>query len=464
MRNFLGKFIGDKQFYRRVLVVTLPIILQNVITNFVSLLDNVMVGQIGTEQMNGVSIVNQLLFVFNLCIFGGVAGPGIFSAQFFGKGDNEGVRYSFRAKLIIAIGVVVTFTAVLIPWHDQLISLFIHEGQEDLDLVATLNYGKQYLWVMLIGLPAFALSNCYASTLRECGETVLPMKAGVAAVVVNCALNYVLIFGKFGAPILGVQGAAVATVVSRYVETAILVIWTHTHKEKNQFIVGAYKSLYVPKALAWDITLKGAPLLINEGLWSAGMAILNQSYSTRGLEVVAAVNISSTVSNLFFCAFFAFGNAVSILVGQLLGAGELERAKDEDRKLITCSVLTSTFFGIILFLTAKTIPNMYNTTPMVREIASQFLMVNALFMPLNGFIHTVYFTLRCGGKTIITVIFDSAFIWCLSVPLAILLSRLTDIYVIYIFLAVYSLDFIKTALGGYFLKKGSWINNLVGEK
>ncbi|MBR5137375.1 MAG: MATE family efflux transporter [Clostridia bacterium] len=464
MRGFLGKFIGDKNFYRRVFAVTLPIILQNVITNFVSLLDNVMVGQIGTEQMTGVSIVNQLLFVFNLCIFGGVAGPGIFSAQFYGKGDIEGVKYSFRAKFIIAVSVVAVFIGVLIPWHDQLISLFIHEGQEALDLVATLNYGKQYLWIMLIGLPAFALSNCYASSLRECGETVLPMKAGVAAVIVNCALNYVLIFGKFGMPVLGVQGAAIATVISRYVEIAILVVWTHVHKERNKFIVGAYKSLYVPKALALDIALKGAPLLINEGLWSAGMAILNQSYSTRGLEVVSAVNISSTVSNLFFCAFFAFGNAVSILVGQLLGAGELEKAKDEDRKLITCSVLTSTFFGIVLFFTAKIIPDLYNTTPMVKEIASQFLMVNAFFMPINGFIHTVYFTLRCGGKTIITFIFDSAFVWCLSVPMAVLLSRLTGLYVIYIFIAVYSLDFIKTGLGIYFLKKGSWINNLVAEK
>lgn len=463
MRSFLGKFIGDRHFYRRVLLVTLPIILQNVITNLVSLLDNIMVGQIGTEQMTGVAIVNQLLFVFNLCIFGGVAGPGIFSAQFFGQGDTEGVKYSFRAKIIIAIGVVAVFVAVLIPWHDQLISLFLHKGEENMDLAATLAFGRQYLWIMLIGLPAFALSNCYASSLRECGETVLPMKAGVAAVFVNCILNYVLIFGKLGAPVLGVQGAAIATVVSRYVEIVILMVWTHGHKDKNQFIVGAFKSLYVPGALAKDIAIKGAPLLINEGLWSAAMAMLNQSYSIRGSEVVSAINISSTVSNLFFCAFFAFGNAVSIMVGQLLGAGELERAKDEDRKLITCSVLTSTFFGIVLFLTAGIIPDVYNTTPMVKEIATQFLIVNAIFMPVNGFIHTVYFTLRCGGKTIITFIFDSAFIWCLSVPLAFVLSRFTGIYVIYIFLAVYSLDFIKTGLGIYFLKKGSWINNLVAE-
>lgn len=464
MRNFLSKFIGDRNFYRRVMVVTLPIMLQNVITNFVSLLDNIMVGQIGTEQMTGVSIVNQLLFVFNLCIFGGVAGPGIFSAQFFGKGDTDGVRHSFRAKIIVGIVVSVAFIGALIPWHDQLISLFIHEGQENLDMTATLNYGKQYMWIMLVGLPAFAISNCYASSLRECGETVVPMKVGVLAVVVNCVLNYVLIFGMLGAPALGVQGAAIATVVSRYIEVGALIWWTHRNKAKNPFIVGAYKTLRIPKALALDILRKGAPLLINEALWSAGMTMLNQSYSTRGLEVVSAVNISSTVSNLFFCAFFAFGNAVSIMVGQLLGAGQTERARDEDRKLITCSVITSSIFGIVLFFTAHLIPQMYNTTDMVKDIAANFLMINAIFMPVNGFVHTVYFTLRCGGKTIITFLFDSAFTWSICVPLAFVLSRFTALGVIPIFLSVYSCDLIKVVVGSILLKKGSWINNLVAGK
>lgn len=464
MRSFIGKFIGDRNFYRKVMVVTLPIMLQNVITNFVSLLDNIMVGQIGTEQMTGVSIVNQLLFVFNLCIFGSVAGPGIFSAQFFGKGDSEGVRHCFRAKIIVGMAISVVFIGAIVPWHNQLISLFIHEGQENLDMTATLNYGKQYMWIMLAGLPAFAISNCYASSLRECGETVVPMKVGVLAVAVNCALNYALIFGMFGAPELGVRGAAIATVVSRYVEVGALILWTHCNKAKNQFIVGAYKSLRIPKDLALDIIRKGAPLLLNETLWSAGMTILNQCYSTRGLEVVSAVNISSTVSNLFFCAFFAFGNAVSIIVGQLLGAGQPERARDEDRKLITCSVITSSAFGIILFLTAHLIPEIYKTTDMVKDIAATFLMINALFMPVNGFVHTVYFTLRCGGKTIITFLFDSAFTWAICVPLAFVLSRFTTLGVIPIFLAVYSCDLIKVVVGSILLKKGSWINNLVAGK
>lgn len=334
----LSKFIGDKAFYRKVAVIATPILIQNVITNFVSLLDNIMVGQIGTEAMSGVAIVNQLIFVFNLFIFGGISGAGIFTAQFYGKNDHKGIRDTFRAKLYIVAAAVLIFFVIFLAGGEQLIQMFLHEGEEALDLAATLDYGKRYLRIMLIQMIPFAIMQAYAGTLRETGETMLPMKAGIVAVFVNMLFNYILIFGKFGAPALGVEGAAIATVMARFVECIIVVAWTHYHKNKNPFIVGAYRSLKIPKDLVIKIAKLGTPLLLNEVLWSAGMTVLNQCYSLRGLEAVSAVNISSTVSNLFFCAFFSMGSAVSIIIGQLLGAGELEKAIDEDRKLIAFSV------------------------------------------------------------------------------------------------------------------------------
>ena len=136
---------------------------------------------------------------------------------------------------------------------------------------------------MLWGFLPFALTNTYSSTLRETGETFIPMLGGIAAVFVNLVLNYILIFGKFGAPEMGVEGAAIATVISRYVELAIVAGWTHGHKARNAFIVGAYRSMYIPGKLLRSITVKGMPLLANEFLWSSGMAVLNQCYSTCGL-------------------------------------------------------------------------------------------------------------------------------------------------------------------------------------
>ena len=185
----LNSLIGDKAFYRKLFAIMLPILVQNVITNFVNLLDNVMVGQIGTEPMSGVAIVNQLLFVFNLCIFGGIAGAGIFTAQFYGSSDKKGMSDSVRAKLYIAFFSLAAFMALFVFFGEELIMQFIHEGEEGLDMAATLDYGKRYLRVMLWHMFPFALMQCYAGSLRETGETLLPMKAGIVAVLTNLVVQ-----------------------------------------------------------------------------------------------------------------------------------------------------------------------------------------------------------------------------------------------------------------------------------
>ncbi len=457
----LRRFIGDRAFYRKLFSVLVPILIQNLITNFVSLLDNIMVGQVGTEPMSGVAIVNQLLFVFNLCIFGGLAGAGIFTAQFYGKGDDEGVRHTFRAKLFIAVGAFALFSLIFLRRGETLIRLFLHEGQEALDLEATLSYAQSYLRVMLLQMLPFAVCQIYAGTLRETGETLLPMKAGIAAVFVNLVLNYVFIFGKLGFPAMGVVGAAVATVVARLVECSIVIGWTHLHRGRCGFIVGVYRSLHVPGQLARRMLRLGTPLLLNEVLWSAGMTVLNQCYSLRGLEVISALNISTTITNLFLCAFFAMGNAISILIGQLLGAGELDRAVDEDRKLIAFALMLSVFIGSVMACVAPLIPQIYNTTPSVKALACSLLYVSAAAMPMNAYTNACYFTLRSGGKTVITFIFDSAFLWCIAVPTAFVLSRFTAIPILPLYVAVLALDLIKCAIGTYLLRRRKWVNNIV---
>ena len=457
----LSKYIGNRAFYRKLSGVLIPILVQNVITNFVSLLDNIMVGQVGTEPMSGVAIVNQLLFVFNLCIFGGLAGAGIMTAQYYGSGDHKGVAHTFRAKLYIAFFAVVVFLTVFILGGETLIRQFIHEGGETLDRAATLRHAKDYLAIMLLEIPPFALQMAYSSTLRETGETVLPMKAGIAAVLVNLCLNYILIFGKLGAPALGVEGAAIATVIARYIECAIIVVWTHRHREKNPFLETAYTTFRIPGALVRQIAVMGLPLLVNEFLWSSGSAMLNQCYSMRGLEVVSAVNISSTVSNLFFCAFLSMGSATSIIVGQLLGAGELERAVDEDRKLIAFSVVLSMVVGAAMASIAPLVPRIYNTSPAVRELASKLILVAALLMPLYAFTNSCYFTLRAGGQAIITFIFDSVYQTLVVVPLAFILSRYTTMPILPMYITVQSMELIKCFIGYYFLKKRKWVRDLV---
>jgi len=457
----LNSFIGDKAFYRKLFAIMLPILVQNVITNFVNLLDNVMVGQIGTEPMSGVAIVNQLLFVFNLCIFGGIAGAGIFTAQFYGSSDKKGMSDSVRAKLYIALFALAAFMALFVFFGEELIMQFIHEGEEGLDMAATLDYGKRYLRVMLWHMFPFALMQCYAGSLRETGETLLPMKAGIVAVLTNLVGNYILIFGKFGFPALGVEGAAIATVFARCIECAIVLSWAHRHKDKVPFVSALYSTWKIPLPLMKKIFFLGLPLLVNEVLWSGGMTMLNQCYSLRGLEVVSAVNISSTVSNLFFCAFLAAGNATGIIVGQLLGAGELEKAVDADIKLIAFSAVLSAAVGLVLALLAPFIPLIYNTSDNVRSIASNLLLVVAVCMPMHSFTNSCYFTLRSGGKTLITFVFDSLYLWVLCVPVAFVLSRFTGMNILPMYIIIQSLDIIKCIIGYYMVRSKKWVKDLV---
>ena len=455
------KFIGDKAFYKMVLAISVPIMIQNGITNFVSLLDNIMIGQIGTEQMSGVAIVNQLLFVYNLCLFGAVSGAGIFTAQYFGQKNQEGIRQTVRFKIWLLSAITLITVVLLLLAGDSLITLYLQGEGTPASAAATLRYGKEYLRIMLPGLLPFMLVQIYASTLRECGQTVLPMKAGVVAVFVNLVFNYILIYGKFGAPALGVRGAAIATVISRCVEAAIVLIHIHRHKEQNPFIVGLYATFRVPGSLVFKIVTKGMPLLLNETLWAAGMAILTQCYSIRGLNVIAALNISNTIANVFNIVFIALGDSVAIIVGQLLGAGKMDEARDTDNKLIAFSIFSCTVMAITMLMLARFFPLLYNTNEEARTLAARFIMITALFMPQNAFLHAAYFTLRSGGKTIVTFLFDSAFVWCVSVPIAFTLSHFTALPVIAVFALVSMGDWIKCVIGFVLVKKGIWLQNIV---
>ena len=462
-KPFKEKFIGDRAFYKKVMLIAVPIMVQNGITNFVNLLDNIMVGQCGTEAMSGVAIVNQLIFVYYLCMFGGSAGAGIFTAQYYGIKDDEGIRHTVRYKFWLMLVLTITVALIAIFAGRNLVQMYLNGSSDGGDPALALEYGVKYMRIILMSFPAIMLLQVYGSTLRECGETLLPMKAGVVAVLINLVFNWLLIYGNLGFPELGVEGAAIATVISHYVEVTIVVVWAHTHTDEHSFVKGLWSTFKVPLNLVAKFFVTGAPLLINETLWSLGIAFLTQSYSVRGLSVVAGQNIASTINNVFNIVFIAMGDAVAIIVGQLLGAGDMEKAKDEDNKIIAFAVFSSVIVGAVMFATSGLFPQIYNTSDEAKVIAAQFIMVQAVAMPQNGFLHTAYFTLRSGGRTVITFLFDSAFMWAVSVPAAYFLTRHTDLYVIWVFAIVNMLDWIKCIVGYILVKKNVWMNNIVTE-
>ena len=457
------KLIGNRAFYRTLLAVTVPILIQSGITNFIGLLDNVMVGRLGTEQMSGVSIVNQLLFIFNLCIFGSLSGAGLFGAQFFGKGDTEGLRYTFRFKLLLSLALCAIAVLIFLFFGEPLIALYLHEGSETGDLALTMHYAKEYLSVSLLGLLPYTVANVYASTLRETGNTLPPMKAGLIGVSVNLLLNTLLIFGLCGFPRLGVVGAAIATVIARVFECSAVLLWTHFHKARCPFIKGAYRSLYIPVALVRRIAITGAPLLANETLWAVGQAMLLQCYSMRGIAVVSAMNISNTVFNTFAVVYLSIGTAISILLGHRLGAGESERAREEAPQMIAFAGFMGLLVGIFIIALSPVFPMLYNTTDEVRSIAVGFTLVVGCYAPFNAILNSSYYTLRSGGKTVLTFFFDCGYVWGVNIPAAFLLITMTSLPPVPVYILAQCTELLKLVIGIVLVKKGIWLNDITSQ-
>ena len=458
----LKKFIGSKAFYASVVALILPMMVQQGITQFVNLLDNVMVGRLGTQPMSGVAIVNQIVFIFNLTLFGGLSGAFFFGAQFFGKGDMEGVRSTFRFRLLFGAVVVVLGMAVFLAWGEDLFSLYLDENASTpAELAATLNYAKEYTAIIIWGFFPFMIVQCYSSVLRDAGETVGPMVSSMIAIFVNLIGNYLLIYGSFGFPKLGVAGAALATVIARWSEMAYLVFYAHRRKKKFTFLQGAYRSFRIPLPLVRQIAVTGTPLLLNEVFWSIGTAMVSMCYATRGLTAVAATNINSTVWNLFAIVMAAMGNAIGILSGQLLGAGDIQGAKDTVRKLLFFSVAVNLLIGGAIVAVSPLIPFIYNTEAVVRQTATHLLMISGSFLPLSAFTQGSYFTIRSGGKTFITFLFDCVYTWVVCLPIAFLLSSFTSLPLEWVFLCVQAADILKAVIGAVMLKSGIWANNMV---
>ncbi|MDE6728986.1 MAG: MATE family efflux transporter [Oscillospiraceae bacterium] len=325
---------NNKEIFKRALTLAVPMMIQNGITNAVGLVDNIMVGKLGTEAITAVSIVGQLIFVFNLGIFGGLSGPGIFGAQYYGQKNTEGFRAAVRIKHLIGLAVMVVGLAVFIFGGELLIGLYLKGESADIDPVLTMKLAKDYLGIMLWGIPPFVITQIYAGSLRETGESFKPMIAGVASVVVDIIFNWLLIGGNLGFPRLEVRGAAIATVMARFVEVLIVVIWAFAARHKHDFLIGLYKTMRIPKDIAKKILIKTLPIFLNEFLWAGGIAALTQCYSKRGLDIVPGLNISNALCNLLNVVFIAMGNAVGILVGQTLGAKRYKEAKDEAFKLM----------------------------------------------------------------------------------------------------------------------------------
>ena len=465
IKNFFKSLIGTKAFYKKVIIIAVPVMLQQGITSFVSLLDNLMVGSYNSLAMTGVGVANQIYFILQVVLVGGLAAAGIFLAQYFGAKDEEGIKNSFRFKLQYGLIVLIVALLLLTFYSDVFIKAFLTSPASIEDGKQIYDYAQKYLYLMMIGIVPFIISQIYATTLREVGSPKLPLYAGIIAFFVNFVINFLLINGHFGFPRLGIVGAAIGTITSRYVECLFLLLATHLNHKKFPFMKKIYSTIRVPVYLSNRIVIKGTPLILNEFLWSFGMTKLLVYYSERGTEVLKDFNISNTVTNLFFIVFSALATAISIIIGQALGAGRLEEARDNVKKLLAFAIFACIISGIILAIISPFIPYLYkDITSEVRHMATAFMLIIAVCIPIFGFNSGCFFTLRAGGVTVVTFLFDAFYVWVVNIPLAIILIRFTDLSIIPLYFIVQASDLIKSIIGFSIVKTGVWVKNITTVK
>ncbi len=446
--------IGDKHFYKRLFQISFPIVLQQLLTSSLQLIDNLMVGDLGELAIGSVSVVNQLYFVIILITFGALAGAGIFTAQYFGSNEKEKLKQTFRFKLIVAILLVLMSLLVFSVFGEFLIGLFTSNP-------VTINGGLDYLNIVKWSMLPWAFSIAISTTFREIGTTKPLLWITLSAIITNTLLNYLLIFGNYGFPVLGIKGAAYATLISRFVEFSLMFILLI---KKGQAFNTRFKDIFkIEKLILKAIIIMAIPLLLNEFFWSMGQTMFLQSYSTRGDNALAAMNITNAISQLVFVTFGGIGTGIAVMVGNTLGMNQLEKAKDNAKKVIAFAVGFAFVTGSLLFVLSYFILDLYDISAVTRRIAGYNIRINAIFIPVFSFNVSMYFTLRAGGDTKSTMLMDSGYMWLVQVPTIFILARVTDLDVIMLFLIVQLLELPKSLFALSRYKKENWVRNLALE-
>jgi putative MATE family efflux protein len=447
----MHKFIGDKAFYKTLFTVAAPLVLQQLITTSVQLVDNVMVGKLSEQAIGAVSVVNQLYFVVILITFGALGGAGVFSAQYFGSKDYDKLKQTFRFKLIVGF-MIASLSFIIFTFFGRSLIMIFTDNEITIELALTyLSYAK---WSAFAWILSVAISN----TFREIGVTKPLLIISIVAILTNTILNYFLIFGHLFFPELGVEGAAIATTVSRVVE--VVLIFILLERKGHLFNTRLRALFHIDKKVLSSMIVMALPLLLNELFWSTGQTTFLHAYARRGDSALAAMNITGAISQLVFVTFGAIATAVAVLVGNTLGRNELDQARDNSRKLIATAVMVAAAAGLILFGLSFFILDLYSVSDATKQIAQFNIRINALFIPVFSFNVSLYFTLRAGGDTKSTFMMDAGYMWVLPVPVALILSYFTALPVTLMFLIIQAFDIPKMLFGLSRYRKEHWIKNL----
>lgn len=447
----MKRYIGTKQFYQTVLLIALPIMGQQFITTFVNLIDNIMIGRVGNIALTSVTVANQIYLIFNSTMFGICGAAGIYIAQYYGAKNHQRSQDALNINLLVAVLIALGFMILLICFP-QIILRFYTNNEE------ILSSSLAYLKVIRFSYLPYAISFTVMMALRSVAINKIQVVVGTIAVCINTTLNYCLIFGNFFFPELGVMGAAVATLIARMVEMSIYIALLVS--KKYYFKLDIDGILHINKQLFNQMTYKAIPLILNEILFSLGNTLIFKSYIRCDEYLVSAISVVDTVSQILFIVFSGLSSAVSIMIGNKLGANLLDEAKDNARKLVLLGFLIALVIGSISFIAAAYIPMFYHVSSDIKEAITVLLRIKSVAILIHAVNVCIFFILRAGGDVVSTLLLDSGFLWVAGVFVSTMLSMFTSIGLVMLCFIVDSLNIFKLCVAFYFLKKERWLRNM----
>lgn len=445
----------DTSFLRKILVIGVPVALQGLLNTTVNLVDNLMIGALGENAIAAVGLANKVFFVFSLILFGTVSGSGILAAQYWGVRDLKNIRKVLGLSLLIGLIASVLFLIPSVIRPKLVMRIFSNSS-------ATIALGAKYLVIAAISYPFTAVTNCYVAMLRAVNQVKAPVAVSCMAIVINIVLNYILIFGKLGAPAMGVAGAALATLIARICEMIVLLLIIYIGKSP---VASGLSSLFgytgeFLKKYAITVT----PVICNEFMWGLGVTMYSLAYGRMGDEAVAAITIAQTIQDLLLVLFQGLGAATAVILGNALGAGELKTAERYAKNAQTVQFLLSAVMMVLCIALRWKFIGLYSVSDKVAYDVSACLIAFSLFMPFKMYNYVnIVGVLRSGGDTKFCLFLDCAGVWCIGIPLAFLggLFFRLPIYVVYTL--VMTEEIFKFVLGYLRYRKKKWIRNLTVE-
>ena len=450
----LSRYIGDKQFYKTTIAIILPIVAQQLVTTSVNLIDNVMIGKLGSDALTAVTVANKIYFLYASVLFGFCGAASILIAQFYGSNNKYKCQKIMDLNLIIPVICALMFIVAMMIAPRYFLGFFSTE-KAVLDLAS--QYARYAIWTYI----PYGIVFASLSALRSIGITKVQMYIGILSVAINTILNYILIFGKFGFPVLGVEGAAIATLIARIVE--MLIYFYLLLSKKYMFTISLKDMFKIDFQLLKQMFKSAIPLTINEIMFSLGMSLVFISYVRCDESLMAAVSVVDTVKQIMFILFGGLSTAISILIGNRLGANQIEEAKSNADKLLVFGFGISIVVSFIFIFIAPFIASLYNVEQVIKDMIIILIRIKSCALPFYVFNICIYFILRAGGDTLNTMIMDSGALWLGSVLVSTVLSVFFDIPLLLLYIIVEFCDVVKSVVAIYFYKLDKWAKNMTLE-